>query len=169
MSDHLHLNLPGYQELGMIFYDKINELNLLPEGNPLYSYSKQDSITRKNYHFTKLDSIISHYKIEMLKNDWPFIDQNKKKSTLDILTLNNRLDSLAYDYVSGKLKWEKAQRELGLYYFNENAYDKGKEIFDNLISQYTFVVEYYQYLSEKLIIQKKFDLRCQPIQGFCVV
>ncbi|MDX1699971.1 MAG: hypothetical protein R3250_05095 [Melioribacteraceae bacterium] len=157
MSDHLHLNLAGYQDLGEIFYDKMNEMNLLPEGMPIYNYSIQDSITREKYHFTELDSTISYYKITMLKNDWPFIDPRRKKKTDQLFELKNKIDSMAYDYVIGNEEWEKTHRLLAATYIEKDQFDKGRKHVDLLIHQYPLIVEYYKFISNELLNRQRFE------------
>jgi len=81
MTDHLHPTLKGYQFLGKLFFEKMEQSNYLPGSEPANLFDdEQDSITVANFNFTKLDSIISDFRIKLLKNDWPFVNKEKKSN-----------------------------------------------------------------------------------------
>lgn len=157
MVDHLHLSLEGNKILGEIFYDKINKFNLLPEGKSIYDYSKQDSITRKNFIYSKLDSTIADYKIKLLKNDWPFINVNQKKSVYTIIKPNTFIDSLALNFVLGKEEWETSHRKLAAYYLKkDDIYNVLKE-YDLLIHQYPMIINYNRFIANTLMKKKRYS------------
>lgn len=156
MTDHLHLTLEGYQELGKLFYNKIANSNLLPKEEPLYSFETQDSITRANFIFTELDSTVADFKLKLLKNDWPFTIFSKKKKVELIIKLNNQLDSLAYNFIIGDEEWEKAHRILAATYMQNGFFEKGKKEIDLLIHQYPLIVEYNKFISNELIKKNRF-------------
>lgn len=157
MTDHLHLTLQGYQDLGKLFYDKLNNVGLLPAGDPVYDFTIQDSVTRANYYFSELDSTIADFKLKMLKNDWPFTIFHKSKNLNTIIKLNNGVDSLAYNFAIGKEEWEKSHRLLAATYMQRGEFDKGKNEIDILIHQYPLIVEYNSFLAKELINRKRYD------------
>jgi len=157
MIDHLHLTLEGYKDLGQLFYEEINSTNLLPNKIPIHKYEKQDSITRKYFIFSELDSSIANFKLQLLKNDWPFTIFTKKKKVSSLVKLENYIDSLAYNFVIGEEEWEKAHRILAATFMQRNKFDKGKKEIDLLIHQYPLIVEYNKFISNELIKKQRFN------------
>jgi tetratricopeptide (TPR) repeat protein len=157
MVDHLHLTLNGYKLLGKSFYKVMHDKYYLPKINSSIPFAEQDSITRRNFIFSELDSTISNFKIKLLKNDWPFVKQSQRKKTSTLIKLNNFIDTLAYKFVKGDEEWEKVHRKLAVFYFSKGKFNKGKTEIDLLIHQYPTVVEYYNFIANELIIRKKFD------------
>ena len=67
--DHLHQSLQGYQLIGKMFFNKMEELNYLPDSKPKdFSDKIQDSLTVANLKFSKLDTVLSNFKIRLIKN-----------------------------------------------------------------------------------------------------
>ena len=67
--DHLHQSLQGYQLIGKMFFNKMEELNYLPDSKPKDINDKfQDSLTVANLKFSKLDTVLSNFKIRLIKN-----------------------------------------------------------------------------------------------------
>jgi len=156
MTDHLHLNLKGYQDLGELFYTKISESGLLPASEPSIEFSMQDSITRKYYKFSKLDSTIADFKLKILKNDWPFTSLKKRKKVSSLLQINNIVDSMALKFVNGEEEWERAHRKLATHYLQNGEFEKVLEEFNLLIHQYPSLVNYNNFISNELIKRKRY-------------
>lgn len=112
MVDHLHPNVEGYMLIGNGFYEKMKKYNYLP-GNekPHIAFNEQDSLTRENFVFTTLDSVIGNNIITLLKNDWPFTKDRSIKSNISILKANNFLDSIAIKYTDKKITYVDAYLE----------------------------------------------------------
>ncbi len=158
MTDHLHPTLEGYQIIGKIFYEKMAEKNLLPDVKPyIFSLLIQDSVTIKNFEFTKFDSTMSDFRIKLLKNDWPFVEKGRSGSSKSVLVLKTYIDSLASDVVNDKITWEKAHRDLASFYLKRNNITQFLSEMDALISQYPIVYEYYEYVANNLILRKDYD------------
>lgn len=157
MTDHLHLTIEGYQNLGEVFYNKMRVLNLLPNGSPKYQYDEQDKITRENFHFSKLDSVIADYKLKMLKNDWPFIKVNQKRNISSLIKPKDFLDSLAYKFVVGKEEWERAHRKLANHYLHNGNFEKALEEYNLLIHQYPIIVNYNKFIANELMKRNRYS------------
>ncbi len=158
MTDHLHPTLHGYQFMGRLFFDEMEKLNIMPKAKRLNLPGKiQDSLTIANFNFSKLDSIIGEYRIRLLKNDWPFIDRNKKLPGNKILKPGNHLDSIAADYLNDKFIWEQAHRKAAAYYLNKKDIDSFLKEMDVLIEEYPVINEYYEYVVNALIPLKGWD------------
>ena len=120
------------------------------------SDDEQDSITVANFNFTKLDSIMGDYRIKLLKNDWPFVNQGNKVPNSAILHLENTTDSLAAEVLDDIITWEEAHRKLAAYYLERKNINSFLKEMDALISQYPVVVEYYDYVANVLLPLKDY-------------
>ncbi len=159
MVDHLHPNLDGYHLLGKIFFDEMQKDKLLPKSRPRNIPTEiQDSLTLSNLYFSRLDSIISKYRIIILKNDWPF---SKKKSVSYMLRLFNPkdfIDSLAIKIVDNRTTWEKAHREAAGYYLHKNEFKKYAYELSLLYDQFPFINDYNEIASKDLLNNHEYDL-----------
>ena len=152
MTDHLHPTLEGYLILGKLFFEKMEQSKYLPKTETAnLSDGEQDSITVANFHFTKLDSIISDFRIKLLKNDWPFVNNENKVPNSAILHLENTADTLAAEVLDDKINWEEAHRKMAAYYLVRKNLNSFLEEMDAVISQYPVVVEYYDYVANVLL------------------
>ena len=108
--DHLHPNVKGYQLMGKAFYDCMEKEGYLPKTeNSTIPFGEQDSLTRANFMFTKLDSIIGNDGITILKDNWPYVKQSKvmsdfqQKDFVDLLQPKDLTDSIAMYKIEGRL------------------------------------------------------------------
>lgn len=123
MVDHLHPNIEGYQIIGQQFFNEIIN-NFFQSEQSLIKNSELDSLVKLNYHFTTYDSIISSYRIKILKNDWPF---NKSSKPLQRSKLLNPLifeEKLAYDVLEGKISRLDSRLKLINNYLSKKEYRK---------------------------------------------
>lgn len=157
MTDHLHLTLEGYQELGKLFYNTMNEMKFLPAGNPIYNFSYQDSIVKINFPFSELDSTIADYKLRILKNDWPFKTPKNSLPFNSIIKPTDHVDSAAAEVVRGNIDWHKAHLNLANYYIKKKDFSKFKNEMGILVFQYPIITEYYELLISELINQREYD------------
>ncbi|MBS4033364.1 MAG: hypothetical protein KGZ85_02760 [Ignavibacterium sp.] len=158
MTDHLHPTSDGYKLIGKIYFYAMEIFSLLPSSNRA-SLDKNtvDSLTNKNTFITKLDSIIAHYRILVLKNDWPYSEQKTVSYMLKLFNQQNFIDSLAVRVLDNKYSWERAHREAAEYYANTKDYNEFIREMTILINQYPFVNEYYTFVTEQLLEVKLFD------------
>jgi tetratricopeptide (TPR) repeat protein len=158
MTDHLHPTLAGYQLIGKIFTEKMEQYNLLPEEKNI-AEGVQDSLTVADYDFSKLDSVIARYRIITLKSDWPYVKNPKPVS--EVLKEINPLDytdTLALLVVDNKLQWEQAHRKLAVYYLENKNFPMFLKEMDVVIDQYPFIPEYYINVTRVLIDKLQFEL-----------
>ncbi len=152
MTDHLHPTLDGYMLIGKSFYNVMIEERYLPDGLPSISnLDKQDSITIADYRFSKLDSVIADYKIKQLKNDWPFINRQRKLSNEKLLMPKTYIDSLAYQYLTDKKAWLDIQREAASYYLKTNQINLFINQTKVLTHQYPVLYELNNYAANNLL------------------
>lgn len=152
MTDHLHPTLDGYMLIGKSFYNVMIEEKYLPDGLPSISnLDKQDSITIADYRFSKLDSVIADFKIKQLKNDWPFINRQRKLSNEKLLMPKTYIDSLAYQYLTDKKAWLDIQREAASYYLKTNQINLFINQTKVLTHQYPVLYELNNYAANNLL------------------
>lgn len=158
ITDHLHPTLRGYQYIGKLFYEEMNKLGYLPnsKANSIPFYL-QDSVTIANYMFSPFDSTVADYKLKLLKNDWPFVARENSTPINILLKRNSFIDSMAYDFVSAKLPWEKAERLVAVSYLKHKNYKMFIKQMELLIEQYPMVPDYYNMIAEELLQLHKFD------------
>ncbi|HVN48330.1 MAG TPA: tetratricopeptide repeat protein, partial [Bacteroidota bacterium] len=115
MVDHLHPNVKGYQLLGKAFYDCMEKEGYLPKTeNAAIPYGEQDSLTRAQFMFTKLDSVIGNDYIKILKTDWPYVKQRvnlsefQSQDFLNLFRPKDLIDSLAMLKIEQKISWSDA-------------------------------------------------------------
>jgi tetratricopeptide (TPR) repeat protein len=113
--DHLHPNVKGYQLMGKAFYDCMEKEGYLPETeNAEIPYDEQDSLTRANFMFTKLDSVIGNDGITILKINWPYVKESKvmsnfrEKDFVDLLQPKDFTDSIAMYKIEERMTWTDA-------------------------------------------------------------
>ncbi|MEJ5352068.1 MAG: SGNH/GDSL hydrolase family protein [Melioribacteraceae bacterium] len=147
MTDHLHPTLRGYQLIGKLFYEKMNEMNYLPsDSKPKYVYEVQDSITISNFIISELDSTIADFRIKLLKNDWPFTNPAKKKTIEEICKPKTFIDTIAIDYLGNKFRWMQAHEYAANIYLRKNDLDGFLNHISALIYQYPFIKENFNQL-----------------------
>jgi len=157
MTDHLHPDLRGYQIIGKTFYATMATHHLLPKDKPAVSYGFQDKLTREKFAFTELDSVVAKYKIKLLKNDWPFTEPQNKLPESKLIVPKNYVDSLAREFVLGKIDWIAAHEKLAEYYWKRKDYVRYSKAMKTVISQFPIVPRFYETAATKLLAVKRFD------------
>ncbi|MCX7798480.1 MAG: GDSL-type esterase/lipase family protein [Melioribacter sp.] len=140
MTDHLHPTLKGYQIIGKLFYDKMNEMNYLPSNvKARYKYENQDSVTVSNFIISKLDLVISDFRIKILKNDWPFTNSSYKKSYEELCKPKTFLDTIALAYLKNKIRWSSAHEFVANKYLAQGNLEGFLNHVSAIIYQYPFI------------------------------
>ncbi len=158
ITDHLHPTLRGYQYIGKLFFEKMNKLNYLPKTKTIdVRFANQDSLTLKNFVFSKFDSTAAYFKLKLLKNDWPFVSKGNSIPTNNLLKRESAIDSIAYDFVTSIIPWEKAERLAAVHYLRHKNYPAFIKQMELLIEQYPMVPDYYNMIAKELLQLGKFD------------
>ncbi|MDT3694933.1 MAG: hypothetical protein ROY99_00990 [Ignavibacterium sp.] len=162
MTDHLHPTFDGYKLIGKSFFEVMNKNNFLPKTQRIkIEPAVIDSLTNQNVYITKLDSIISKYRILVLKNDWPYSEPKTVAYMLKLFNQQNKIDSIAVKVLDNRYSWERGHREAAEYYLHKEDYNEFVKEANVLITQYPFIKEYYSFTVEQLLSAKKFD-DCYP-------
>ena len=113
--DHLHPNVRGYQLMGKAFYDCMEKEGYLPKTeNAKIPFGEQDSLTRANFVFTRLDSVIGDDGITILKTNWPYAKRSKvmsdfsEKDFVDLLQPKDLTDTIAMYHIEERISWTDA-------------------------------------------------------------
>jgi tetratricopeptide (TPR) repeat protein len=153
MTDHLHPTLDGFKELGRLFYEEMDRMNYVPaDSKPAIEFARQDEITKQNFVFSEFDSVVAEYRIKLLRNDWPFIDPNLKKSYWEVCKPEDFKDSAAVNFLLGSESWGKSIEKVADNYFRKRSLKGFLEHMKALIYQYPIVVEYYQKLERAALL-----------------
>ena len=158
MTDHLHPTFEGYKIIGKSFFDIMSKNKLLPKQNQIeINISMIDSLAYAETFISDLDSVISKYRIIVLKNDWPFSEPKSVIHMLKLFNQQNFIDSIAVKVLDNRYSWERAHREAAEYYVKRKDYKNFSKELKILINQYPFVKEYYFFATEQLLTAKRYD------------
>lgn len=161
MTDHLHPTLNGYQLMGKMYYELMQKKGYLPSGRAKeIDNFQQDSLTRQNFLFSRLDSLIADYRIQNLKNDWPY--RKKLETHPQLKTLS---DSLAYYVAGGKFGWGDAHRIAGEDFLRKGDIEGFKKEHDILINIFPDNLDYYEKVARILISRTQYESAYEYLKG----
>ncbi len=150
--DQLHPTLKGNFLIGNLFYEEMEKLNYLPKTKKAFSSNFiQDSLTRAKFDFSKLDSTLGAFEVKSLKNDWPFVEKNKKRPLFQLFERKNFVDSVAAEVVANNLSWENGQGRMCEWYLKNKDIDNFQKQANVLLSQFPFSTELYDLVIRSLI------------------
>ena len=154
LVDHLHPNVSGYQLMGKAFYDRMDKEGYLPKTeNSKIPYGEQDSLTRANFVFTKLDSIIGNDNITLLKNNWPYVQKSRVMSEfhqedfVNLLQPKDRTDSIAMYKIEGRISWTDAHLLAAATYLKRDDINNYVKHIDVLLYQYPALKDFHTLLT----------------------
>jgi len=166
MTDHLHPTIEGYKIIGRLFYEKMLETNNIPKTKRLF-FSDADEKIRNDFDFTELDSVISHYRIIILKSDWPYVKTPKSvQQTLAEMNPQNFRDSLALKVIDNKLGWEKAHRLYASYLLKRNDPAGFRREIKAIMYQYPTINEYPKIAANEMLVAKQFDFALEFLNEY---
>ena len=143
LVDHLHPNVKGYQLIGKAYYGCMEKEGYLPKTeNAKIPFGEQDSTTRANFMFTKLDSIMGNDGITILKNNWPYKKKSKEmskfqeKDFVNLLRPKDFIDSLAMYKIESKVSWADAHFMAATFYLRRDDIKEYLKYINVMIYQY---------------------------------
>ena len=155
--EHLHPNIDGYFLMADAFFHCMKNNGFVSETWDTTKI-KPNEFYRQNWGFTELDSLIGDLKIKMLKEGWPFKQENEVNIFLGSYRPKNLADSLAFRYVSNEdLHIEDQHVALADVFYQNGEYQNAFEEYKSLIVCYPYVNDLYYEASKFLIAEKKYQ------------
>jgi Tfp pilus assembly protein PilF len=97
MLEHLHPNVTGYFALASAFYEPLRAL--------AGAGSVDESTAWKERPTTEIDVLGGRYRIEILKNDWPFVAERREVS---LPAPTTPIEQIAEDWFARRIPWAEA-------------------------------------------------------------
>lgn len=158
MTDHLHPNLVGYNLMSGLFLEEIIKSGFFKE-KPEVSLDPivLDSLTMANIPFSKLDSLISDYRLLGIKSQWPFNRSNTKILLEKMRPPQNYLDSIAIQSAKGELKWDEAHSKAANWFVAQQDEIRTSKEYEVLISQFHYTPKFYNSYADALMQLKLYE------------
>lgn len=156
MLEHLHPNDKGYFHLGWAFFEAMKNHGFANAPHDLSNLRPHD------YYYdamqlTELDHRIVFHRLKVLTESWPFVRDGSPVSYIGY-QFTSVPDSLAFQVVNNKLRWEQAKVAMGEYYLGKRNYDGMLAEFKGLMrDQYyndsPFLIIAQMYLDRGLLVE----------------
>jgi tetratricopeptide (TPR) repeat protein len=122
MLEHLHPNQKGYFHIGMAFVDAFRQADFL--GQPVdVTLMKSEQDYSDEMYLSEFDHLIVEHRLRILTSSWPFV-KNGPPHRYRAGNFKNVEDSLAFEVVYNKLRWDAAKVQLSEYYIDTNQPEK---------------------------------------------
>jgi tetratricopeptide (TPR) repeat protein len=133
LLEHVHPNLMGYALLSDVFYQALRQQGLIPAAPDPASAESFRKLLR-DMPITRVDSLAGAYKIDNLKNNWPFNHSGHDAGPPSRATwhLATEEEDLAYAVAFEHLPWEEAMRQLYDYYSKTEDWAKAATVMEAL-------------------------------------
>ena len=141
LLEHVHPNLMGYALLSDVFYRALQQQGLIPPD------------TAENFRqllhdmpITRVDSLAGAYKIDNLKNNWPFNTTGHEGGPPSRTSwhLTTEEEDLAYAVAFEQLPWEEAMRQLYDYYSKTEDWAKAAMVMEALCLEHPEETSWYE-------------------------
>jgi tetratricopeptide (TPR) repeat protein len=143
LLEHVHPNLRGYALLSDVFYHALQQQGLIPV---LSDTAGGFSRLLREMPITRVDSLAGAYKIDNLKNNWPFNTSGHEGGppSRGSWQLNTEEEDLAYAVAFEHLSWEEAMRQLYDYYSKTEDWVKAATVMEALCLEHPAEVSWYE-------------------------
>jgi tetratricopeptide (TPR) repeat protein len=157
MTDHLHPNIKGYFIMAGAFFDVMHDNKFVADTWDLANV-KPDSVYRREWGLSRLDSVYAELGIRILKGGWPFQPKSILNRALQEFHLKNEVDSMAMEVlINNKLNLESAHQELAKRYTRQGLYSLVFQEYKSLYYTIPNEVVFYERAAEALRRMKKYD------------
>jgi tetratricopeptide (TPR) repeat protein len=131
LLEHVHPNLMGYALLSDVFFRALQQQGLIPTDSTHELGLAQLMI---DMPITRVDSLTGAYKIQNLRNNWPFSASGQEGAppTRAAWRLTTEEEDLAYAVAFEHLPWEEAMRQLYDYYSKTEDWAKAAGVMEAL-------------------------------------
>jgi len=145
MLEHVHPNLVGYALMSDVFYRALQQQGLIPATPDSASAESFPQLLR-DMPITRVDSLAGAYKIDNLKNNWPFNQSGHDAGPPSRATWQVRTEEedLAYALAFEHLSWEDAMRQLYDYYSKTEDWSKAATVMEALCLEHPDEVSWYE-------------------------
>jgi tetratricopeptide (TPR) repeat protein len=158
MTDHLHPNLGGYNLMSGLFMEGISKSGLIKEKPSDKLNSRQlDSLTMVKTPFSKLDSLISDYRLLGIKSQWPFNRSAKKLPLEKMRPPQNYLDSVALQSAKGELKWDESHLKAANWFLSQNDEAGVEKEYAVLTAQFSYISKFFNARADALMQLKSYE------------
>ncbi len=141
LLEHVHPNLMGYALLSDAFYRALQQQGLIPPdtAEPFPQLLCDMPITR-------VDSLAGAYKIDNLRNNWPFNNTGHEGGPPSRAAwhLTTEEEDLAYAVAFEQLPWEEAMRQLYDYYSKTEDWTKAATVMEALCLEHPEEPSWYE-------------------------
>jgi tetratricopeptide (TPR) repeat protein len=141
LLEHVHPNLMGYALLSDAFYRALQQQGLIPPdtAEPFRQLLCDMPITR-------VDSLAGAYKIDNLRNNWPFNNTGHEGGSPSRAAwhLTTEEEDLAYAVAFEQLPWEEAMRQLYDYYSKTEDWTRAATVMEALCLEHPEEPSWYE-------------------------
>ncbi len=143
LLEHVHPNLLGYALLSDVFCRALQEQGLIPADTAATMRFTQ---LLADMPITLVDSLAGAYKIQNLRNNWPFNNTGQEGAppTRSAWHLTTEEADLAYGVAFEHLSWEEAMRQLYDYYSKTEDWVKAATVMEALCLEHPSETTWYQ-------------------------
>ncbi|GGA97205.1 hypothetical protein [Puia dinghuensis] len=143
MLEHVHPNLMGYALLSDAFYQALQQYSIIPPA------AKNDLTLQQliaEMPITRVDSLSGAYKIDNLKNNWPFNVSGRDGGppSRQAYHLTTEESDLAYAVAFEHLPWEDAMRQLYDYYSKTDDWARAAAVMEALCLEHPTEAGFYE-------------------------
>lgn len=130
--EHVHPNLAGYALMSDVFYHSLLRYGVLPPPDPGATVSLRQLMA--SMPITAVDSLNGAFRIDNLKNNWPFNNAAKDAGppSRQAYHLTTEESDLAYALAFEHLPWEEAMRQLYDYYSKTEDWTRAATVMEAL-------------------------------------
>lgn len=101
MLEHVHPNVEGYFQLASAFHAAIVDRTGAP------ALRIDEATARAESTVTEVDRLAGEYRVQLLRNDWPFVPERRPVTLPDATTA---IERIAQAWFAGRLSWADAMR-----------------------------------------------------------
>jgi tetratricopeptide (TPR) repeat protein len=140
LADHLHPNIDGCFFIAKIFYEAMQERDLI--SSVWDSTAHTSAWYRKNWPISALDTMIAGLVIRNLKSDWPFKSAENRKPFLIQFEPGNMIEELAMLVLKEKVTVGDAHLMLARKYEADGDFNSANREYD-VITHLVFIQAYH--------------------------
>ena len=143
LLEHVHPNLMGYALLSDVFYQALQRQGLIPAVPDSAGAFRR---LLRDMPITCVDSLAGAYKIDNLKNNWPFNHSGHDAGPPSRARwhLATEEEDLAYAVAFEHLPWEEAMRQLYDYYSKTEDWAKAATVMEALCLEHPEETSWYE-------------------------